>query len=54
MKALEYHYLNNFMHVVNGTEFLDALSSGSGGHSLPSMWGTFKPQSQLVDTCERP
>jgi hypothetical protein len=45
---LDYHYKNNFLHVINGTEYVDALNAESAKNETPTMWNVFKPVPQII------
>jgi len=45
---LDYHYKNNFLHVINGTEYVDALNAESAKIEMPTMWNVFKPVPQII------
>ncbi len=45
---LGYHYKNNFLHVINGTEYVDCLNAESAKNAMPTMWNVFKPVPQII------
>lgn len=58
-KELSDYYHNNFIHVINGQEYVEALNKASitptkTGEIMASMWEVIKPQTQQIDSCDKP
>lgn len=53
-KEVQNYYFNNFMHVINGTELLELLTSKMTPVKFADMWEVFHYKPEETNTCEKP